>query len=383
MSIIVLIASCRNKSNHVEHLNTKPADSSITTLVQAVNRQIVADVPVITAQSGLKIFSTSFQGIVTYDERQHENIASRVDGRIEKMYIKYNYQPVSKGQVILEIYSPSLAAAQRELLFLQKSGDTQLIQKSRQKLLLLGMTESQVNNILRRNEILYNVPVYSPVSGFVVEQKIGIENSFSASETNYGMGMNDDENASAVPSQTVSNTPFSILEGQYVNAGKSLFTVYRNNGLVAELSIPSALNSFVIKGQKILLSTTGNNADVSIEYIGLVQPSYNSLQNFMEAKVYLSGKKYVIGQLVTAQVAVASRGWWLPSSAVYSLGESKIVFKKENNVFIPVKVETSFSLEGQTLITQSLEGWHVAQNASFLVDSESFIKIDSISNNLQ
>ena len=78
-------------------------DSSLLPLLKPVNEQVVSTMPTITAESGTRIHSVPVQGIITYDTRKQVSISSRVAGRIERMYIKYNYQPVSKGQLITTV----------------------------------------------------------------------------------------------------------------------------------------------------------------------------------------------------------------------------------------------------------------------------------------
>jgi hypothetical protein len=67
-------------------------------------------------------------------------------------------------------------------------------------------------------------------------------------------------------------------------------------------------------------------------------------------------------------------GWWLPRKAVWQSGNKSIVFKKQGDVFVPMQVETSVEAEGMVMVTTAIGDWQVAGNASYLVDSESFIK---------
>jgi len=137
-----------------------------------VNEQVVSGISTITPDSGRQAFSVPVQGIVTYDIRHQESISSRVAGRIEKMYIRYNYQPVRKGQLIMEIYSPDLAAAQRELIYISSSDDNALLlQRATQRLNLLGMQAAQINQVIKTGKPLYRVPVYSSVDGYIVEKR--------------------------------------------------------------------------------------------------------------------------------------------------------------------------------------------------------------------
>ena len=60
-------------------------------------------------------------GSIAYDTRQVESISARVSGRVEKLYVRYRYQKINKGDRIMDIYSPELLTAQQNLLFLLKN----------------------------------------------------------------------------------------------------------------------------------------------------------------------------------------------------------------------------------------------------------------------
>ena len=56
-------------------------------------------------------------GVVDYDPRRSRAVAARFGGRIERLPVRFNYQPVRRGQKLLEIYSPELVTAEQELHF--------------------------------------------------------------------------------------------------------------------------------------------------------------------------------------------------------------------------------------------------------------------------
>ena len=103
-------------------------DSSLKHLLKPVNEQVVSNISVIKPQGGTKIFSLQVQGIITYDTREQTSISSRVSGRIERLLIKYNYQPIKKGQLIMEIYSPDLAAVHTERRGTEEQSDAAFCQ---------------------------------------------------------------------------------------------------------------------------------------------------------------------------------------------------------------------------------------------------------------
>ena len=62
-------------------------------------------------------------GIVVPDERRVRRVQSKVEGWVEKLYANSTGQMVTKGQPLLEIYSPDLVAAQREYLLARAGVD--------------------------------------------------------------------------------------------------------------------------------------------------------------------------------------------------------------------------------------------------------------------
>lgn len=123
-------------------------DGSIAQLVKPVNVQVLATIPVIAPESGARIYSSEANGVITYDTRNQTSISSRIGGRIERLLVKYNYQPVKMGQLIMEVYSPDLAAAQRELIYVARNSP-EMLDGAKQRLQLLGMQPGQIAQVLK------------------------------------------------------------------------------------------------------------------------------------------------------------------------------------------------------------------------------------------
>jgi membrane fusion protein, copper/silver efflux system len=374
------------------HQNELFIDSSLLPLLKPVNEQVVSTMPTIKVESGTRIFSVPMQGTIGFDKRKQVSISSRIAGRIEKMNIKYNYQPVSKGQLIMEIYSPDLAAAQQELIYISRNDDDEsLLQKAKQRLSLLGMQPAQIAQVIKSGKPLYRVPVFSSVSGYIVERNVANNSSAtpmpsqqqSGSEGMNGMG--GSSQGSITSSQTqgtnqtaIEQTPVLIREGQYVAAGETIFTIYQSDNMIAEFSFIPSLASEIKKGQKLIFHTVSNPDNVITGTIGLIEPTQRNGESFNVARVYLSNTDLQPGQLLTANIPVVkSNAWWLPEKAVLRLGNQSVVFKKDQSVFIPKSIKTGSSINGMVEILEDITEWQVAQNASYLVDSESFIRINS------
>src|SRR5262249_44697270 len=134
----------------------------LESLLKPANEFVVASLPVTTPQQKNIRIPIKVYGTIEYDTRAAVSISARVSGRIEKLYLRYRYQEVTAGQKIMDIYSPELLTAQQDLLFLLKSDpdNTSFINAAKQKLLLLGMSESELNKVIQTEKPLYSVNVY-------------------------------------------------------------------------------------------------------------------------------------------------------------------------------------------------------------------------------
>lgn len=342
-------------------------DSNLSDLIQPANEVITSNIKTIKISESTVSDTFMLNGKVTYNSNNLKRVSSRLSGRIEKLYVKYNFQMVGKGEKIMEIYSPELASTQQELLYLKNNGETNLLEQSKTKLRLLGVSDKQINNIIRSGRVDYKIAVFSPVSGYIIDAK-QTQNVNSTANSN-------DMNSSSPTLNTTSNT-LAIVEGAYVNTGDLLFQLFEPKNLWAEFYIPAEQASSLKTSTK--LSIVNQNGVKTNAIINLIQPYFNEGQNYKVARVYLNNsQRYKIGEIVKAEVAMANEsGFWIPAAAVYQLGQKNIVFVKQGNIIKPKEVILGAKGKQQFLIKKGLKvGDEIAENASFLVDTESFIEI--------
>ncbi|MFD3003939.1 efflux RND transporter periplasmic adaptor subunit [Pontibacter toksunensis] len=117
-------------------------------------------------------------GRLVIDETQTDVISSRVTGRIERLYIKETGQKVQKGQPLYEIYSEELLTLQREyLLALRQNQElgaenprfASILESARKKLLLYGLTEAQIRNLGKSENLDARVTFVAPTAGVVTD----------------------------------------------------------------------------------------------------------------------------------------------------------------------------------------------------------------------
>lgn len=389
------LAAC-NFKKQPEQLHTPASqpeqvktDTSLTYLLQPVNEKVIATIPVVNGKKEAAIYVREIPGKVNYDTRNQVSLSSRVAGRIEKLYVKYNYQPVKKRQLILEIYSPDLAAAQRELLLIKQSGsDQQLLQAAKQRLMLLGMGMAQIQQVLRTGQISYRIPVYSNATGYILEKQASPDIPALAAAGSSAPSANMDAmnsgsttgNSPAGENTKTSTAGTAILlrEGEYLAAGQNIFSIYKTGNLVAEFALSPKDAAQLDQKSKVVIQTTPATGNGIAGKIGLIQPVFNAGENFTLVRVYLQNTGLQVGELLTGHLPfLTAKGFWLPEKAVLSLGNQSVVFKKEGKVFIPESVKTGISQNNQIQILDDITDWKIAENAYYLIDSESFIKIKS------
>ena len=124
-------------------------------------------------------------GKVTVDQNLSDATSARVNGRIEKLAVKNVGDYIGKGQLLYEITSEDLNVAQSEyLLAIQNSSSADdFSEATKNKLLLYGMSESQINQLKVSKQILQTVPVFASGNGVVAEIFVSEGNYVSAGTT--------------------------------------------------------------------------------------------------------------------------------------------------------------------------------------------------------
>ena len=111
-------------------------------------------------------------GTVRFNENQIVHIHPRVDGWIEKLFVKAAGDPVRKDEPLYTLYSPELVNAQEELLIALRRQNKGLIDAARDRLQALQLTDEFIANLEKNKTIKKHITVYAPQSGFVQYLKI-------------------------------------------------------------------------------------------------------------------------------------------------------------------------------------------------------------------
>jgi Cu(I)/Ag(I) efflux system membrane fusion protein len=130
-------------------------------------------------------------GEISYDEGTLKTISAYVDGRLDRLYADFTGVVVKKGDQLALLYSPRLYSGQVELLLARRNRDSSrsstlaqlaistgdLYESARERLVLLGMTESQIAQLEESGRATSRMYLHAPIGGTVIK-KMAVEGQY-------------------------------------------------------------------------------------------------------------------------------------------------------------------------------------------------------------
>ncbi len=292
-------------------------------------------------------------------------ITTKVPGWIEKLHVDRTDQMVTKGQKLVELYSPDLVTAQEEYLLAWRGfndvkespypdvrkGAEALLDAARQRLRYWDISEDQIDLLRQTGKVRRTMTISAPATGSVTEKM--------------------------------------IVEGQKIEPGEPLFKIIDHSmvwvyGEVYEYEMP-----YIKVGQAAKLSPSYSPGEV---YIGKIEHIYSHLGSIRyapesgtevrTAKVRFAlpnrGHRLKLGMYLNIELAanVARSAVAVPDSAVLDSGQKQLVIvDRRDGTFEPREVVLGGKGDGYYQITKGVKkGEWVVTSANFLLDSESNLK---------
>jgi Cu(I)/Ag(I) efflux system membrane fusion protein len=121
-------------------------------------------------------------GTLNFDQAKATSVSSRVMGRVEKLYYKNLGDYVKKGAALYELYSEELNNAKQEYLLALEQKKTfateteidfdQLLRSGKNKLLLWGMSEIQIQQLADTKKATPVTTFFSTADGYITQMDI-------------------------------------------------------------------------------------------------------------------------------------------------------------------------------------------------------------------
>jgi RND family efflux transporter MFP subunit len=123
-------------------------------------------------------------GNVVVDESRLAYVQLRYSGYIQKVFVDATYQYVQKGQPLFTIYSPDLAATEREYLVAKQnqqqvrqstvpgvaSSAAALLDAAAERLKQWGVPQTEISRLEATGQVQQELEIVSPVSGYITER---------------------------------------------------------------------------------------------------------------------------------------------------------------------------------------------------------------------
>ncbi len=287
-------------------------------------------------------------GTVAFDERAVVIVQARVNGYIEKLFVRAPLDRVTRDQPLAEILAPDWVSAQEEYMALKNSPQASdgLRQAARQRLSVLGMPEATIAAIDADGKTRPRITLTAPVSGVIGE--------------------------------------LAVREGMTVMPGAMLFRI---NGLATvwiNADVPETQVAWLKPGSAIEASVPAYPGEIFKGRVTALLPDVNAGTRTLKARVEAAnpGGRLAPGMFATVSVAASPKQEVLlvPSEAVIQTGTRTVVVVASQGgdgkpQFTPVDVEIGAEANGMTEIKSGLaKGTNVVLSGQFLIDSEASLK---------
>ncbi len=284
------------------------------------------------------------QGKIEVDERLISTQSIHFAGRIEKLFIAFEGEKISKGQKLATIYSPQLVSAQNELFEAIKSKENypQLYTAARNKLKLWKLTDKQISDIEKKGIVQENFIITADVSGYVMKRAVSV--------------------------------------GDYVKTGDMLFKIANLNRLWVVFDVYEKDLPFVSLNNKIDLTVNSLPEKSFAAKVSYIDPVINSQKRTASVRTELTNtngllkpEMFVSGKL-TANLSHKENAIVVPKSAIMWTGKRSIIYVKVPDIDIPVfelrEIELGEPLGNFYVVISGInEGDYIVTNGAFTVDA--------------
>ena len=292
--------------------------------------------------------NTILTGKLMVNEEQTEVISSRVQGRIEKLYFKEAGQRVTRGQALYEIYSEPLLSLQQEYLLALRQFEEfkgpryeSFLKAIEKKLLLYGMTRSQIEQLAKEKKTNSRILFQSPVSGVIAR--------------------------------------IDAAEGQYVAEGSALYRIEKLDKIWVVADLYPGESSLVKTGDKVRVQISGLENFPIEGRVTFLSPEYRQGSQIIELRAVINNEKTELIPGMQATVILShseKKVIALPVDAVIRDAKGSHVWMLEKDgAFKPRMVSTGLENFEKVEITQGLEEKeNVVITGAYLLYSELVLK---------
>lgn len=286
----------------------------------------------------------SLNGKVAVDERKVYAQSSHIPGRIEKLFVNFTGEKVSRGQALATIFSTEMISAQQELLqaYALRESSPALFQAAKEKLRNWKISENQINRILENKNPIENFVISADVSGIVTEKL--------------------------------------VEPGDYVELGMPIYTIANLSSVWVLFDIYEKDIMWIKEGSKVEFTVASIPGETFNGTVDFIDPLLNSHTRVSTARVVVDNSEgrlkpgMFVSGTIQNPVDKTSSALTVPKSAVLWTGERSVVYVKKPGSaqpeFLLRQVLLGPTVGNSYVIEKGLEaGEEIVVNGAFTVDA--------------
>ncbi len=286
----------------------------------------------------------SLNGKIEIDERMVSKIASYFPARIEDLHVNYTGEKVTKGEAVVSVYSSKLISAQEELLQALKYKDSNpsMYKAARNKLSNWKISDSVINKIEDKGEVMSELDIHSEQSGLVMK--------------------------------------LNVSEGDYIQTGKVLFEIADLSKLWVMFDAYEKDLQWVKEGSDIEFTVASVPGTVFEAKVTFIEPVIDPKTRVAKVRAevgnstgFLKPEMFVKGTIKT-KIDKEAQSLLIPQSAVLWTGKRSLVYVKiesdETNIFEYREITIGARLGEFYEVLDGLEaGEEIVSKGSYTIDA--------------
>lgn len=320
-----------------------------TVTLDAKARQLAG---VQTAQAIVKSLTKEIKttGKIAMNESGRTYITSRVEGRVDELYVTADGETIYPGQAIAAVYSPTYIAAQEEYLLtlenvekLKNAGkdvvqiNNRLREAARRKLQLLNVPDNEIAHLEHTRQAKDHMTIYAQFGGTVLEKQ--------------------------------------VLPGAFIMPGDKLYSLSDLSTVWLYADIYEKDIAGITPGQPVLVTSGAYPGETFSGQVTFINPILDDATRTVKVRVEMANPtgKLKPNMFVNASVQIPlGERLVIPESGLLDTGSRKIVFiSQSDDTFVKRDVVTGQHAEGYVQILSGIEsGDTVVTAATFLIDSQ-------------
>jgi Cu(I)/Ag(I) efflux system membrane fusion protein len=290
-------------------------------------------------------------GMVTADEGSIAIVSSRFSGWIEDLLVSQTGEKVRKGEALAKVYSPDLSTAQINYLNATKWARDQAAQAgqaastlesdARARLLLLGISDLDIQELEKRSKPLEAINIRAPRDGYVGKRTAQV--------------------------------------GLYVTPGEELFEIADLATVWVVADVYESEIERLRVGQKASMALQAMPGQVFTGKVSFIYPAVNPSSRTIQVRLEFKNPHTRLRPGMFADVTLdlgAVEGLVVPADALVDTGESQYLFVAlPGGRFEPRSVKVGARTGDRVqILTGVSAGERVVTTANFLIDSESRLR---------